>query len=107
MNISLILVLSHIVSITLSFLGFKKKIKFEKFNSLHGGKTNKSRSSLKTGRFSKYFSNLPASLENDLGFIKTVICDRFLSGVDIPPDVFFFAACNFFNLFVVAFRTWQ
>lgn len=30
----------------------------------------------------------------DLGFIKTVICDRFLSGVDIPPDVFFFAACN-------------
>jgi hypothetical protein len=63
-------VLSHIVSITLSFLGFKKKIKFEKFNSLQGGKTNKSRSSLKTGRFSKYFSNLPASLENDLGFIK-------------------------------------
>ena len=31
---------------------------------------------------------------NALGFIKTVICDRFLSGVDIPPDVFFFAACN-------------
>ena len=31
---------------------------------------------------------------NDLGFIKTVICDRFLSGLEIPSDVYFFAACN-------------
>lgn len=31
---------------------------------------------------------------NDLGFINSIICDRFIPGIVIPRDVSFFAACN-------------
>lgn len=43
-------------------------MKLLKSNSLQGGQINKSKSSLKEGAFSKYFSYLPTLLLNDLGF---------------------------------------